>query len=264
MKTSKSMLAIVVFVVAMGMAQAQAPATRGIPQGDTWDSIKQLPNWSGAWQATEFLQHVYEVGVVPWNNLKIPFTEEAAARFEKLKQQSLAHEDISTRSDHCISLGVPGNMNTPQTRFEFLFTPGQVTIAGVDNFLRRIHTDGRAHFTEVETFHGSSIGHWEKGGVLVVETVALDPGNEFILGFPQGAGARVTERFYLKEKDLLIDEVTLVAPAVLKEPWHQVLTFARVKQPHEPLEYNCAQGGGRDIDKKTGKQGFDLSLPPDE
>ncbi len=59
---------------------------------------------------------------------------------------------------------MPGFVLITRNAFEFLFTPGRVTVLGEmdGNRLRRIWTDRRGHPDDPDlSFHGDSIGHWE-------------------------------------------------------------------------------------------------------
>src|SRR5262249_10146963 len=105
----------------------------------------------------------------------------------------------------------------------------------------------------VDTFQGDSIGHWE-GDTLVVDTVALSDGNEFISGLPQGPNSHVVERFKLVEPDHLRDEITIEAPEVLASPFKYNLHFERHRD-WQMLEFDCNQNNA-DLDHKTGKQIF--------
>src|SRR5262249_21322229 len=78
-------------------------------------------------------------------------------------------EDNETAN--CLPPGTPGIMTQPYP-YEFLITPGQVTIISeAYTQVRRIYTDGRPLPGDPDpTFYGTSVGHWEND-TLVAETV---------------------------------------------------------------------------------------------
>ena len=82
--------------------------------------------------------------------------------------------------------------------YEFLFTPGRVTLLTEEGpMIRRIFTDGRTHSADPEpTYAGESIGHWE-GQILVVDTIAINPKAEFPNRLKTSGKTRVIERFSL-------------------------------------------------------------------
>jgi hypothetical protein len=132
---------------------------------------------------------------------------------------------------------------------EILFTPGRVTILGESdgNRLRRIYTDGRPHPADPDpTFHGHSIGRWEKD-TLVVDTVGILPQTYFAIseavGVPNNGGVHVIERIHLKEPGILADDIEITAPNVLTEPWKTTrLYFRQRARKYDIVEGVCLQG----------------------
>lgn len=240
----------------MGMPQPAA-AAQVISQGESWDAIKRLPDWSGVWDPVTYKQHMLGHGVAPLNNYDIPFQPAVAAKFAELKSIALAGGKFPSRMDRCVNLGVPYNTDHPSTSTQFLFTPGQVTVITPATY-RLIYTDGRKHLDDTLTYQGSSLGHWESGGVLVTETVALDPGNEIVMGIQIGKNAKVIERTYLKDRNTLVSDVVVHAPEVLTRPWSYQTVYERSKYPLR--EYGCTQGD-RSLDASTGEYKFDLTPP---
>jgi hypothetical protein len=143
--------------------QGRANALWHGPQGDTYASISSLPNWSGTWAMSDsaFQASGKVADSAPYNP-------------SYLLEQHDAEADIGKPNPtKCLPSGMPGIMGVP-LGFEFLFTPGRVTILTEEGpMIRRVFTDGRKHLVDpVATYSGDSIGHWE-GPVLVVDTVAI-------------------------------------------------------------------------------------------
>ena len=148
---------------------------------------------------------------------------------------------------------------------EILFTPGRVTMLGESdgNRLRRIYTDGRPHPEDPDpTFHGHSIGHWE-GDTLVISTVAILPQAWLAIseaaGVPNNGDMKITERIRLADKDVLHDEIEVIAPNILTAPWKTTRVFFRQRaRKYDIVEGVCLEGynaPGKD------KYGNDIFVP---
>ena len=141
-------------------------------RGQTWDSIKTMPDWSGMW--TPGRPPAGEPARAPGGGggaifgAGVPLTPKYAAirdaRMLRVRGEGpggVADIPLSN-SGMCLPNGTPHNM-TPVSH-EYLFSPGRVTILLENSEIRRIWTDGRGHVPEDEanpSFSGDSIGHWE-------------------------------------------------------------------------------------------------------
>ena len=187
------------------------------PQGDTYASISLLPNWSGTWAMSDsaFQASGKVADSAPYNP-------------SYLLQQPDAQADIGKPNpSKCLPTGMPGIMGVP-LGFEFLFTPGQVTILTEEGpMIRRVFTDGRKHLIDpVPTYAGDSIGHWE-GPVLVVDTVAITPKSEFIRRIKTSGQTHVIERISLVDSNHLLVDTLIEDPIALHAPWHYRWTYER-------------------------------------
>jgi hypothetical protein len=151
---------------------------------------------------------------------------------------------------------------------EFLFTPGRVTLTDELGHLRRVFTDGREPFSGFgETNSGVSTGRWE-GQTLVVETTRLSPHARFSLlnvsygGVELGKGALVTERIFLKRKDVLQVDSVVIAPEVLTGPYKRTVLYQR-DPGHQFNEFSYCNEYDRSIDPTTGHQRLDVTPPAD-
>jgi hypothetical protein len=123
-------------------------------------------------------------------------------------------------SEDCLPTGMP-NLMRYAFAFEFLFTPGRVTIVleHDDTSVRRIYTDGRTHTDDPDpSYNGESIGHWEEQ-TLVVHTIGISSRAELIAGVPTSGRAAVTERIHLVDPGHLQIDTTVEDPVALLEPW---------------------------------------------
>jgi hypothetical protein len=127
-------------------------------------------DFDGVWIPDVKDQHRQETENVP------PWKPEVVPQIQRLIAEEKAGRPFLVLS-HCLPHGMPSWMLMTHNAFEWLTTPGRVTMLGeVDgNRMRRIYTDGRPHPEDPDpTLHGHSIGHWE-GDVLVVDTTAIAP-----------------------------------------------------------------------------------------
>jgi hypothetical protein len=145
-------------------------------------------------------------------------------------------------------------MRLAQYPYEFLFTPGRVTInqeAWMQT--RTIWTDGREHppFEALDpTFHGHSIGHWE-GDTLVVDTIGISDDLEFGEGGVHSDQFRLIERIHLSpdDPDLLINEMRMEDPLALAEPFEVVASYRRDR--HGALiEFQCSENDRNLVNEK--------------
>jgi hypothetical protein len=163
-----------------------------------------------------------------------------------------AQENLS----YCLPAGVPGVLQH-RILYEFLFTPGQVTMLFEDGEVRRIHTDGRPHMKLEDlsqSYMGDSIGHWE-GNTLVVDTI----------GFPNGTlwqnyGVLATIKSHLVERIFRKDATHMEIDNVLTDPdiFIQPYEYKRLYELSDiPITEAQCQAGNRD----TGTS-VDLTPPP--
>ena len=198
-------------------------------------------DFDGVWIPDVKDQHRQEAeNVPPWKPEILPQVARMAAE-EKAGRPFLV-------LSHCQPHGMPTWMLITHNAFEWLTTPGRITMLGeVDgNRMRRIYMDGRPHPEDPDlTLHGHSIGHWE-GDVLVVDTTAIAPQayiatNEAV-GIPNNGDMHIVERLHLAKPDVLHDDLEITAPKVLTAPWKTTRIFRRYPDRHyEIIEGECEQ-----------------------
>lgn len=254
---------------------AEAAEKNDSSQGSTWASIAKLPDWSGVW-ALDLEGHTY-AGVesgprgtiervdpdyakrlspeaqqrIRNANKNLPFTPSLVQRWSN---PGFNKENLSK----CLPAGVPGVL-LHTIQFEFLFTPGRVTMLTENGEVRRIYTDSSKHLTLAEigrTYEGESIGHWE-GNTLVVDTIGFPYGELFQNGGIRGTrNTHYVERISLKDKDHLQIVGTLTDPELFTKPYTVTRIYDRWN--NRMPEPQCAQTShddGSDID---------LTPPPED
>jgi len=216
-----------------------------------YDALAKLPDldegiWNIDWQARSRAKP-------PAPQPQPQLTAEYQARLEARRKAGLQNE-----SANCLPPGMPGIMTWPYP-FEFLYSPGRVTIAiESDSQVRRIYTDGRGHQADPDpAFNGDSIGHWE-GDTLVVDTVGLAPQAAIAQGVTHSNGEHIVERFRLSEPDLLEVNTRVEDPAILAKPWAFTARYRR--HPDWSIaEYICEQNNRNSVGA-DGKAGIDLTF----
>ena len=248
MKYFATLVLISLMATAATAAHAQGPANRAPPiinpppSAQDWADLARLPDWSGVWNpkiSDQFEQ--VRTNPPPWN-------EKAARTVEQLfAAERAGHPRLIFFG--CFPEGHPSWMLVTHNALEFLFTPGRVTMLGESdgNRLRRIYTDGRRHPDVPDpTYHGHSIGHWE-GDTLVVDTVGILPEVPLAVseavGVPNNGDMHVIERIHLADKDILHDDLEIIAPHVLTKPWKTTRIFFRQRaRKFDIVEGECVQG----------------------
>lgn len=247
-------------VAPCAQARTDADPINPPPTAKDWAGLGRLPDWSGVWTPDMRDQSAQVASNPP------PWTPESAKQVEDMiKQEKAGHPALLFA--HCLPESMPGWMLISHNALEILFSPGRVTMLGESdgNRLRRIYTDGRKHPGDPdETFHGHSIGHWERQ-TLVVDTVAVRPQTYIPItesvGVPNGGNMRVIERWHLSGADELHDEMEIIAPHVLAKPWKTTrIWYRQRKQKYDIVEGVCEEGNVTEGKDQYGNSVF-VALP---
>jgi hypothetical protein len=250
--------ALLMFVASAAPAQTAAAASdtrsqtgAGFPKGHYGD-LDVLPDWGGIW----FLnRRPPGQAQSPAPRLKGEYLQ----RFEQWQREVAANDGVTRRTrSNCSPPGMPRIMQLAQYPYEFLFTPGRVTInqeAWMQT--RTIWTDGRGHPEDPDpTFMGHSIGRWE-GDTLVVDTIAIWEELEIAGGMFHSPEFRVTERIRLSDEslDILVNEITMDDPQALAEPYKITVTYRR-DRVGSLIEFECSENDRNPVNEK-GETQFD-------
>ncbi len=251
------MLVISRITCALALVTALAPpvaVAQSGPQGDTRESIAELPDWGGLWEV-----------IFSFNSPGEPprFTGPYAAILADYRAAQASGEIQDTPAANCVPGGMPSIMAQPYP-IEFLFTPGKVTIM-IEAFSqwRQIFTDGRQHPEDPNlTFNGHSIGHWE-GATLVVDTVGFTADTPLErYGMRHSEEMRIVELMRLNEEGNLEIQTTVDDPVALERPWTTTREYDRHRD-WTLAEYVC-QENNRNFMTPDGKAVIDLEYEPDE
>jgi hypothetical protein len=246
-------------------AQAAEPSKKQTiinppPTAQDWADLAKLPDWSGVWNPKISDQDAQIKTNPP------PWTPKAAAQIEHMFAEEKAGRPPPIFVE-CLPEAMPSWMLVTHNAMEFLFTPGRVTILGESdgNRLRRIYTDGRPHPDDPDpTFHGHSVGHWE-GDTLVVDTVGIRPQTYIAVseaaGVPNNGDLHIIERIHLAAPDILHDDLEIIAPKVLTQPWKTTRIYFRQRaRKFDIVEGVCLEGSFAEQMDKDGNAVF-VPLP---
>jgi hypothetical protein len=141
---------------------------------------------------------------------------------------------------------VPGQLLYPIEPFYFIQTPQEVwMIWQRDHMVRRIYLTEK-HTEEVKpSWFGESIGHYENGDTLVVDTVGLSTKNSYVDNFrtPHSEKEHVVERFKVSADGNTLEASVLVEdPDAFNEPLHMIKRWRKANNPR--LETVCSENNG--------------------
>lgn len=241
---SLAALGVAVPAVAQLGTAPKSPPPAGVAQGQDaghpkgrYGALDALPDWGGAWFVAGGASNG---GPAPQPALK----GEYLARYEAWRAAARAAEGVTKRDrSYCSPPGMPRIMRLAQYPYEFIFSPGRVTIhqeAWMQ--VRTIWTDGRAHEEDPDpSFMGDSIGHWE-GGTLVVDTIGISDALDIDTGMPHSDRFHLIERLHLDpaDPDVLVNEIRMDDPAALAEPFAVTVKYRRDRYG-KLLEFQCSQ-----------------------
>ncbi len=239
------------FAVLVAIAPLHATDRPAPAPGNSWDSIKTLPDWSGLWEVS-----FNPAAAAPEAPSFTPRFAQTLKTFEQEQAQG-KHEDLP--SANCVPPGMPAIMMQPYP-IEFLVTPGKITIA-IEAFsqMRRVFMDGRSHPSNPDaTFNGHSVGRWE-AGTLVIDTVGVttDVPIGFNWGMRHSEQMRIEERIRATDADTMQIRTTITDPIALTKPFVSIQTLKRHRD-WDIAEYVCEQNN-RNSTSSEGKAGIDLS-----
>jgi hypothetical protein len=163
---------------------------------------------------------------------------------KKVNERALSGKDAFPPQVRCWPLGVPAFVLYPVQPVFFIQSPKEVAmIWQADNMVRRVQLADR-HSDDVKpSWFGESIGHYENGYTLVVDTIGLNT-RTFVDNYrtPHTDKLHVVERFRLMP-DAKSLEVTITVddPGAFTMPWSAMQRYRRVETG--PMhEESCAEG----------------------
>ena len=192
-------------------------------------------NRDGPGQVTPHIGNTKDPVLKPW----------AAAQMQQSNEEVLSGKrglPFSAQSS-CYPGGVPEELLTPAEPFYFIQTPKEVwMIWETDHQVRRIYLTDRHSKNVKPSWYGESIGHYENGDTLVIDTVGLQAKNSYLDWFrtPHTEKMHVVERFTLSPDGKRLDALVKVEdPDTFNEPLYLARRWNKV--PNQRLEMVCAE-----------------------
>ena len=240
-----------------GLAQLGAATRSAPPEGVTegegaahpkgrYGQLEALPDWGGIW-------FVAGGGFEGAARAQPQLKGEFLARREQWVAEVRANDGVERRTQsNCSPPGLPRIMRLSQYPYEFIFSPGRVTInqeAWMQT--RTIWTDGRKHLEDPDpSFMGDSVGRWE-GETLVVETRGISDALQMDTGIPHSARFVLFERIHLDpaDPDVLLNEMRMEDPEALVEPF-EVTTRYRRDRYGRLIEFQCSENDRNPVNEQ--------------
>jgi hypothetical protein len=236
--------------------QTAAPARSQTAAPARVARIGGKPNFTGLWQALtganwDIQDHSTEPG--PFYQLGAAFAipagqgivegNEIPYKPEALEQRRLNRLNRWT-ADPEIKCYMPGIPRANYMPFPFQIVQGDATIA----FAYEFATSNRVVYmktprkAQVPAWMGTSNGHWE-GDTLVVEVTGNWPESWFDRsGNFHSDALKVTERYTLRNPDVIDYEATIDDPKTFTRPWKMSFPiYRRLEKNAKLLEFKCVE-----------------------
>jgi hypothetical protein len=170
-------------------------------------------------------------------------------QMRKANAEVMAGKVGFTARARCWPHGVPGFLLYPVHPIFFIQTPKVVVMVwGQDFQARRVYLNVPHSANPKPSWYGESVGHYENGDTLVVDTIGLND-RTYIDNYrtPHTTQLHVVERFKLVDGGETMEvNVRVEDPGAFTMPWNAVQRYRRDHRPQEvPLhEMVCAENNG--------------------
>jgi hypothetical protein len=170
-------------------------------------------------------------------------------QMRKVNDEVLAGKVGFTARSRCWPHGVPGFLLYPVHPIFFIQTPKEVLMTwGQDFQLRHVYLDVPHSADPKPSWYGESVGHYENGDTLVVDTIGLND-KTYVDNYrtPHTTQLHVVERFKLVDGGNAMEvNVRVEDPGAFTMPWSAVQRYRPDHRPAEvPLhEMVCAENNG--------------------
>jgi len=163
------------------------------------------------------------------------------AALKKANDEAGTGKAMFTRESRCWATGVPAMLLNP-IRMYFVQTPKEVLILQqADHRVRHIYLDQGHSADPKPSWYGESVGHYEGGDTLVVDTIGMND-KSFVDSYrtPHTSRIHVVERFRLIDGGKALEvNFTVDDPGAFNAPWSASKRWKRVRGTLE--EDVCAE-----------------------
>jgi len=167
----------------------------------------------------------------------------AREELRKVNQRALTEIQLWTPKERCWPIGVPGWLVYPVRPLRFLQTPKQVVmIWEEDHMVRHVYLTDQHSPNVKPSWFGESIGHYENGDTLVVDTIGLNT-RTFIDNYrtPHTEQLHVVERYRIVDDGKALEVTAYVEdPGAFAMPWTAVQRY-RLNKDAPLAEEICAE-----------------------
>jgi hypothetical protein len=190
------------------------------------------------------------------NPILQPWVKDA---LRKINDRVLSGKDAFPPQVRCWPLGVPGFVLYPAQPVYIIQTPKEVTMTWQpDHMVRHIYMTDKHSVNPKPSWFGESIGHYENGDTLVVDTIGITT-KTFVDNYrtPHTDQLHVVERYKLANAETRLEvTVTVEDPGAFTTPWSAKQIYRRT-EIGPMLESTCIEGNFNYF-------GFDLDPLPQE
>jgi hypothetical protein len=187
------------------------------------------------------------------NPILLPWTREA---LRKQNERALAERAPLTPKERCWPIGVPGWVLYPVRPVYFLQRPKEVVLFwDEDHMVRHIYLNTEHSAHPKPSWFGESVGHYEGGDTLVVDTIGLND-RTFVDSYltPHTDKLHVIERYRLVDGGKSLEvSVHVEDPGAFAMAWNARQHYNR--SATEPREQVCAENN-------SGWFGYDVQPIP--
>jgi len=172
----------------------------------------------------------------------------------KSNEEVLAGKVGFTARARCWPHGVPGFLLYPVHPIFFIQGPKQVVMVwGQDHQMRRVYLDVPHSANPKPSWYGESVGHYENGDTLVVDTIGMND-KTYVDNYrtPHTNKLHVVERFQIvKDGTELLVNVRVEDTGAFTTPWNAVQRYRKDRRPQfVPLhEMVCAENNSDHFDQ---------------
>ena len=155
------------------------------------------------------------------------------AALKRQNDEVLAGKPLYTVANSCRPAGVPNMLLVRITPFFFLQTPKEVWLIWQnDHMVRRVYLNQEHSRTLEPSWFGESVGYYENGDTLVVDTIGLNTKTTVDnYHTPHTEKLHVVERFRMVENGKSMEvEVTVEDEGAFTRPWHALQRYERANQ----------------------------------
>ena len=190
------------------------------------------------------------------NPILLPWVKDTLKR---VNDRAISGKDAFPPQVRCWPLGVPGFVLYPAQPVYMVQTPKEVLMTWqADHMVRRIFLTDKHSENLKPTWFGESIGHYEDGDTLVVDTIGITT-KAFVDNYrtPHTDRLHVVERFKIMPDGQSIEvTVTVDDPGAFTMPWTAMQRYRRVDNG-PMIEATCVEGN-------FNYYNFDLEPLPEE